>query len=70
MPVALGECKWRNEQVGLEVLRVLDERSELVHAPYEAQRFLFSKTGFTEATRELAANDARIHLVSLEEVAG
>lgn len=70
VPVALGECKWRNEQVGLEVLRVLDERSELVHAPYEAQRFLFSKTGFTEATRELAANDARIHLVSLEEVAG
>lgn len=67
-PVLIGECKWRNEDVGMDVLTTLNERASLIRAPRDVQRYLFSKTGFSDAVREAAVHDAYLHLVSLEEM--
>lgn len=45
--VIFGECKWRNEATGMEVLNRLKERSYLFAAT-ERYYAIFSKSGFTE----------------------
>ena len=48
-----AECKWRNENVDLDVLETLIDRSGLFH--YTKQHyFLFSKTGFTKGCMDKA----------------
>ena len=43
----LGECKWRNADINMEILNQLLERGQLFH--YEKQYYLLcSKTGFTK----------------------
>ena len=41
----LGECKWKNEKVGTDVLKTLVERGTLFSYP-EKYYFVFSKSGF------------------------
>lgn len=48
-----AECKWRNENVDLDVLETLVERSGLFHYT-KMHYFLFSKTGFTKGCMEEA----------------
>jgi AAA+ ATPase superfamily predicted ATPase len=61
-----AECKWTNERVGRDVLATLAERSELFR--YERKYYyLFAKTGFTEAVRELAAQMGNVTLVRFED---
>lgn len=69
VPTVLGECKWQQEKVGLDVAKALGDRGGLIHASSHAQRFIFSKTGFTEGLREEAERDERLHLLSIEEMA-
>ena len=68
VPTVLGECKWQQEKVGLDVAKTLGDRGSLVHASSHAQRFIFSKTGFTEGLREEAERDERLHLLCIEEM--
>lgn len=63
----LGECKWRNEAVGMETVRTLEERSRLFH--YEREYlWLFSKTGFTEEAIEYSCKKENIKLCSFDEM--
>lgn len=62
-----GECKWRNEDVGLPVLETLEARSHLFHYP-QTELYLFAKTGFTKAVQEKAKTLGHIHPVSYRAI--
>lgn len=61
-----GECKWKNEPVSRSVLEKLIYRSNLFNYP-KKYYYLFSKTGFTDACKELA-NKIDCHLISFNEM--
>lgn len=65
--VGFAECKWQNENVDLDVLETLIDRSRLF--PYtKAHYFLFSKTGFTKGCMEKAQEMGNVTLVSYDDI--
>ena len=62
-----AECKWRNENVDLDVLETLIERSDLFHY-MKVQYFLFSKTGFTKGCMEKAQKTGNVTLVRYDDI--
>ena len=62
-----AECKWRNENVDLDVLETLIERSGLFRYTKD-HYFLFSKTGFTKGCVEKAAEMGNVTLVKYEDI--
>ncbi len=64
-----AECKWRNENVDLDVLEKLVDRSMLFR--YSRMHFyLFSKTGFTKGCMEKAEEMGNVTLVSYKDIMG
>lgn len=62
-----GECKWKKDLVGMDVLENLKRRSDMF--PFKNNWFwLFSKTGFTENLIDEAKRCDNIRLVCLEEM--
>lgn len=61
------ECKWRNENVDLDVLETLMDRSGLFHYT-KVHYFLFSKTGFTKGCMEKAEKMGNVTLVKYEDM--
>ena len=61
----LGECKWRNEPIDVDVLNLLVERGELLSAKRKLF-YLFSKTGFTQACKTKASSMGNVNLVTAE----
>ena len=62
-----AECKWRNENVDLDVLDTLIDRSGLFHYK-NIQFFLFSKTGFTKGCQEKAEAMGNVTLVTYDDI--
>ena len=62
-----AECKWKNENVDLDVLETLIERSGLFHYT-KIHYFLFSKTGFTKGCMEKAKEIENVTLVKYEDI--
>ena len=62
-----AECKWRNENVDLDVLETLIERSGLFRYTKD-HYFLFSKTGFTKGCVEKDAEMGNVTLVKYEDI--
>lgn len=62
-----AECKWRNENVDLDVLETLVDRSRLFHYT-KMHYFLFSKTGFTKRCMEKAEEMGNVTLVSYKDI--
>lgn len=62
--VIFGECKYRNERLGKEVLDSLLEKAQLLKGFEERFYILFSKSGFTSPV----AAAEHILLVSLEDM--
>lgn len=66
----VGECKYRNEKVGLKVFRSL--QAKCVHLPVHEDAvfhyWLFSRSGFEDSVKELAERDPYLHLVGMEEL--
>lgn len=62
-----AECKWRNENVDLDVLETLIDRSGLFHYT-KVHYFLFSKTGFTKGCIEKAEDMGNVTLVSYRDI--
>ena len=62
-----AECKWRNENVDLDVLETLVDRSGLFHYT-KVQYFLFSKTGFTKRCMEKAQEMGNVTLVTYDDI--
>lgn len=63
----LGECKYRNEKLSLEVITKLEERGTLLSGHWQQSFILFSKSGFTNAALEYAKKKG-ILLVALEDM--
>lgn len=62
-----AECKWRNENVNLDVLETLIDRSDLFHY-MKVQYFLFSKTGFTKGCMEKAQKTGNVTMVRYDDI--
>ena len=62
-----AECKWRNENVDLDVLETLVDRSGLFHYT-KLHYFLFSKTGFTKGCMDKAEEMGNITLISYKDI--
>ncbi len=63
-----GECKFRNELTGMEVLRELKEKSECLYSFKRRFYALFSKSGFSEELRSLAGGNPSLLLFTLEKM--
>lgn len=64
----LGECKWRNEPVGIGVLNELAEKSKVFKQFKNKYYMLFSKSGFTNGLEIEVANMHNVKLVDLEKL--
>ena len=66
----VGECKFRNDKVGLKVFRSLQAKSIYLPVAEDAvfHYWLFSRSGFEDALVELAERDPYLHLVSMDEL--
>ncbi|MDF1617608.1 ATP-binding protein [Petrocella sp. FN5] len=59
-----GECKWRNEKLGVPVLKQLQDKSMAIKEEVRDKYYiLFSKSGFTDELKNLALIDDKIILV-------
>ncbi len=58
-----GECKWRNEKVGMDVLKTLQEKSISIPEAKDKFYVLYSKSGFTKSLLDMANIDKSIMLV-------
>lgn len=62
-----GECKWKKEKTGLEILKTLQERGELFTYS-EKYYYLFSKSGFDNEIISVARQCANVTLISFEQM--
>lgn len=63
----LGECKWRNKKIGLDVLDKLKAKSSLLKISNPIF-YLFSKSGFTTELEKYTDEMQNIRLVDLHEI--
>ena len=63
-----GECKWRNEQAGVDTLETLKARSELIRSGRNARYALFSKSGFTEDVKRAARETNDVTLYGVDDL--
>jgi AAA+ ATPase superfamily predicted ATPase len=69
--VLVGECKWRNRQVGSNVLAHLRQTAASLLAEHSAQQVyyaLFAKAGFTSEVTAQAAHDSNLLLYDLAQI--
>jgi len=62
-----AECKWQNENVDLDILEMLLERSRLFSYT-NVHYFVFSKTGFTKGCVKKADDMGNVTLVSYKDI--
>ena len=60
-----GECKWRNELLGVNVLNDLIEKSGVLTQYQDKYYMLFSKSGFTKELLDKASTMDNVELVDL-----
>ena len=64
--ILLAECKYRNEPMGIAVLKELVDKSHFLHHGLkETYFFLFSKSGFSQELIEQSRKDPFLRLVDL-----
>lgn len=63
-----GECKWKNELIGISVFYELVEKSKLFKQYKNKYYFLFSKTGFTKELEDSYAKMNNLELVDLRKI--
>jgi hypothetical protein len=67
--VALGSCKWTDRAMDFDQLNFLDRLAPHVDdSAAGADRWLFSRSGFTDRLRRHADDDPRLHLVTPEDI--
>lgn len=63
----LGECKWRNEVSGINILNDLIEKSK--HLKYKNKYYiLFSKTGFTKELKLKSSQMENLEIVDIDQL--
>jgi hypothetical protein len=61
--ILIGECKWRNENMGLSELETLKRRGSIISYNRKVYYIMFSKTGFTKELESLQKTDSSIILI-------
>ena len=64
----LGECKFRNSEMDVEIIAQLTEKSSIAKKDATINYMLFSKSGFTQKLIDLAKNNNNLKLFSLSDV--
>ena len=62
-----AECKWRNEKIGINVLKNLQRKSKLLKQFKNKYFGIFSKNGFKEELIKYAQKNKNIYLFDLKE---
>jgi AAA+ ATPase superfamily predicted ATPase len=63
-----GECKWRNEAMGEDILHDLMRKAALFPRFKDIYYILFSKSGFTDALRVIADRRGDVTLVGIDDM--
>ena len=66
----VGECKYRNQKVGMKVLRSLQTKCSQLPVADDAifDYWIFSRAGFEEPLLETAEKDSSLHLVEISQL--
>lgn len=64
----VGECKFKNQPVGLAEYRLLSDRERLIHPYRTVRELLFSLGGFTEDLQDAASREDRIRLITMDDL--
>ncbi|MDD7255197.1 restriction endonuclease, partial [Bullifex porci] len=62
-----GECKWRNQKVGEDVLTSLARKASLLSSSVYGL-YVCSKSGFTDEALEMAKHNNKFHLINGDEL--
>lgn len=66
----IGECKWSNKKVGVDIYRnLLLKKNHMIGYARDFRYVLFSKSGYTDDMKKLARDDGVV-LYSLDDVVG
>lgn len=63
-----GECKWRNEKTGIDVLNDLERKAGLFTEFSDISYILFSKSPFTKSLSDIAGKRKDVILVDLNKI--
>lgn len=65
-----AECKYRNQKVGIKVLRSLQAKCDQLPVAGEAvfHYWIFSRMGFEDGLLDMAARDPYVHLVGMDQL--
>jgi AAA+ ATPase superfamily predicted ATPase len=66
----VGECKWSVNPIGINILQDLQKKASSLFPKRtwgNIEYFLFSKSGYTRAVIDAAAQDPKVHLVSVTD---
>jgi AAA+ ATPase superfamily predicted ATPase len=62
--LVVGECKYSNKKVGIDILQALQEKAKKIELKLPVKKYLlFSKSGFTDDLVQLAENSDNIDLI-------
>ena len=65
---AIGECKFKNEAIGSDVLESLKSKRNLLNKKYSVSQYiLFSKSGFSASLKN-SATDNSVRLIGIDEL--
>jgi AAA+ ATPase superfamily predicted ATPase len=68
-PLVVGMCKWTTSRVDFDELNLLDRLTERIDGHTgEEQRYLFSRSGFSDRLTTYATDDPRLHLLTPGEL--
>ncbi|MDR2570401.1 MAG: ATP-binding protein [Oscillospiraceae bacterium] len=66
--VIFGECKWRNEELDVGIVKDLIERCRMFRQYRQKYYYFFSKSGFTLGVHELAKGRSDIRLITFKDM--
>lgn len=65
--IIFGECKWRNKEIGTDILIKLIDRSKVLNADNK-YFYIFSKSGFTNELKDYCKKDRRVYLIEFADM--
>ena len=65
--IIFGECKWRNKEIGIDVLKKLMGRSSVLDSANK-YFYIFSKSGFTNELKNYSKEDRRVYLIKFGDM--
>jgi len=64
--ILVGECKWCNENMGINQLETLKRRGNIIRQNRKIYYIMFSKTGFTKELEDIQKTDSSIILIGFK----